>query len=348
MQKLLTSPRIRSDGVSLVPYPSGEIDSAMPYHGESMTDAAKIVEDFRRYSQLIRGELGRTTAFVAEAEDPSSIQVERGLVFPSALLDPRGADVAAVEPLIEISTSDRLGSLAIVDRSGHHRPVYRGLLVYSWLQAFALTYETLPQSQFGRWEEALRAWCDLLEGELGQIEWLAGPMPAGRGSSATESAWMGLALHVAGKVFVRDAWTDLASDTFGKLVRSHLSIKTRVASSGMPGEGVSGPFLLATASDNPETHWYHELVLLHAAASYAVQAEDRTVAAAVARNAEFHLIETQPDHGSTQPWAVFAFLWHPKTRSLADQLLHNASTQPSGISLMLLADALYSLERFTK
>jgi hypothetical protein len=108
-----------------------------------------------------------------------------------------------------------------------------------------------------------------------------------------------------------------------------------------------GPFLQATPGDNPETHWYHELVLLHAAASYAVQAEDRTVAAAVAGNAEFHFIETQPDHATIQPWALFAFIWLDRTRPLADQILHNVSTQSSGVSLMLLADALYCLQRFT-
>ena len=161
-------------------------------------------------------------------------------------------------------------------------------------------------------------------------------MPAGRGASATEAAWNALALFVAGKVFVRDAWTDLAGDVFGKLTR---------------GQRGSGAFLAASAArDNPETHWYHELVLLHAAASYAVQAEDRTVAAAVARNAEFHLNETQPDHATSQPWGVFAFVWNEKTRLLADQVLHSASAQNpgglSGVSLVLLRDALYCLRLF--
>src|SRR6185503_7774905 len=126
------------------------------------------------------------------------------------------------------------------------------------------------------------------------------------------AVWMALALFVAGKVFVRDAWLDLASDTFGRLLR---------------GEPNRSTFLLATASDNPETLWYHELVILHAAGSYAVQAEDRTLAAAVARNTVFHLNETQPDHATAQPWALFPFIWNPKTRVFAEWMLHTASLQ---------------------
>jgi hypothetical protein len=141
---------------------------------------------------------------------------------------------------------------------------------------------------------------------------------------------------VAGKIYVRDAWTDLASDTFGKLTRSQ--------------QRDSGAFLHASPADNPETHWYHELVLLHAAASYAVQAEDRPLSAAVARNAAFHLRETQPDHATSQPWALFAFLWNPETRTMADGLLHAARAQnPSAHSILsstLLADALYCLRLF--
>jgi hypothetical protein len=302
------------------------------------SDAAQTVSDFRRYQQLIRAAIPDNMTFVPETESATAVQVERGVVFPTALRDGGAVRTEVVARLIELSNSERLPSIAIVDRGGHHRPVYRGLLVYSWLQAFALAYETLPRAEFGRWEEGLRPWCDLLEAELGELEWpSAGPMPAGRGSSATESVWMALALHVAGKVYVRDAWVDLASDTFGHLVKR---------------QDAAGPFLFATASDNPDTHGYHELVLLHAAASYAVQAEDRHVAAAVARNADFHLRHTQPDHSTTQPWAVFAMIWNPPTRPLAEQILHAHSVHGSGatdgLPLMLLADALYCVELFTK
>jgi hypothetical protein len=291
-----------------------------------------FTSDLRRYAALIRSTIGAAPSFVPEAESATAIQVERGIIFAHAILSPETVDPGAIDPLAEIAIQSGIESIAVVDRSGHHRPVYRGLLVYCWLQAFSLMYERLPRISFGRWEESLRVWCDLLEAELGQIEWPRGPMPAGRGSSATESAWMALALHLAGKLYVRDAWTDLASDTFG-----------RIAAAQRP----NGMFLQASTSDNPETHWYHELVVLHAAASYAVQTEDRHIAAAVAKNAEFHLNETQPDHATTQPWGLFAFIWNPATRTLADGMLH-AAPKDSGVALMLLADALYCVELFTK
>ena len=303
-----------------------------------MSDPTAQLADFRRYASLLEPALLAPYAFTPTVESATAVQVERGLVFPRCLVRRsfEADDAPAVERLIEVTRAGGdVSRLAVVDAAGHHRPAYRGLLVYSWLQAYRLVYETLPQSEFGRWEEALRAWCDLLESELGQIPLPDTGTPASRGDRATEAAWTALALHVAGKVFVRDAWTDLASDLFGRLTR---------------GQHASGAFLTTSASDNPETHWYHELVILHAAASYAVQAEDRTVAAAVRRATAFHLNETQPDHASTQPWGVFAFVWNPETRLLADQLLHASNVQQpaslGGVPLMLLGDALYCLRLF--
>jgi hypothetical protein len=306
--------------------------------------ASTFRRDVHRYAQLISDALRPDVQFVAEAESVNVLQVERGTIFGLTLRGPVSeVEVTPrVERLIEVTQAattalapSRLAEFAIVDRRGHHRTVYRPLLIYSWLQAFRLAYETLPRSQFGRWEEALRAWCDLLEAEITGIDWPPAGMPAARGGAATEAAWTALALWVAGKVFIRDAWTDLAGDTFGKLAR---------------GQRDSGAFLTASPSDNPETLWYHELVLLHAAASYAVQNEDRGAAAAVGRATEFHLRETQPDHATAQPWALFAFIWNERARPLADGLLHTAAVQhpgnPDGLSLMLLADALYCLRLF--
>jgi hypothetical protein len=157
-------------------------------------------------------------------------------------------------------------------------------------------------------------------------------IPASRGDLAADAAWTAAALFLAGKVFIRDAWTDLAGDAFGRITRSQRQ---------------SGAFLVTTASDNPEPAWYHELAILHAAASYAVHSEDRGVARTVARAAQFHQNETQPDHATAQPWGLFAFVWNPATRPTADQLLHAAALQPpDGVSLILLADALYCLRLF--
>src|SRR5438552_274821 len=169
-----------------------------------------LLPDFRRYAQLIESQLTASAAavtFTPSAESTSAVQVERGLVLPYCFTEASRDDAALLDRLIELSRWPRAAEVAVVDAAGHHRPVYRPLLIYAWLVAFRLRYETLPQDQFGRWDEALRAWSDVLEGRLGDI----GPddtaaIPAARGDLAAEAAWTAAALHVAGKVFIRDAW----------------------------------------------------------------------------------------------------------------------------------------------
>jgi hypothetical protein len=90
-------------------------------------------------------------------------------------------------------------------------------------------------------------------------------------------------------------------------------------------------------------------MILHAAADYALAAQDRAVAAVAARSAGFQLTATRPDHAAHEPWGLFALIWNPATRPLADRILcgvTDAHPFPSHLNLMLLADALYSLAAF--
>jgi hypothetical protein len=121
-------------------------------------------------------------AFLPAAEDAERVQVERGVVFPDFLLDPAraAAPAPAVERLIAAGSPHTIGRIIVVDRAGHCRPVYRPLLVYSWLQAFRIGYELLPRAEFGRWEEASRTWCDELESRLGEFAWPPGSATAAR------------------------------------------------------------------------------------------------------------------------------------------------------------------------
>lgn len=304
----------------------------------------EVIAEFARYARLVRQAMPDVAAggVTFAAETPASVQVERGLILRDAVTPRAGADAppdfSTVDRLAELSVAgpERLAQVAFVDAAGHARPVYRPLAIYAWLTAYRVAYEWLPPGVFGRWDEALRPWCDLLEAELGPITVADDGTPAIRGGSAAESAWTALALFAAGKVFVRDAWTDLAADTFGRLAR---------------GQQPGGAFLAPAPSDHPELTWYHELTILHAAASYAVQAEDRTVARAVARSTRFALGEIEPDHATKQPWGLFAFVWNASARPLADQLLHGVEMRRDagldGVSLILLADALYCLRLFT-
>ena len=298
-----------------------------------MSDVPSTLTEFQRYASLIEP-LIAAPSFTPGTETATAVQVERGSLFPLVLS--RSPPDDRVERLIELTRAGGLHRVAVIDAAGHHRPLYRPMLVYAFIQAFRTVYESLPPSEFGRWEESTRAFADLLEAELGDVTWDETFTLAARGANVADIAWTALALHAAGKVFIRDAWIDLASDVFGKITRA---------------QQPAGPFLLAGASDNPETHGYHELAILHAAASYAVQAEDRTLAAAVERSTAFHMNETQPDHATAQPFALFSFVWNSGTRPFADQVLHavqtNRPTPSADIASILLADTLYCLRLFT-
>jgi hypothetical protein len=293
--------------------------------------------DFRRYAEMIEGALRPPPVFIAEAESANTIQVERGLVYPQALVEPGKLAMTVVEPLIQAALSTQAAGLRVVDRHEHYRPVYRPLLIYSWTMAYRLAYETLPGDQFGRWEEALRLWADLLEARLEEISLPGHAASAAAGSAVAEACWIALTLHAAGMELARDAWKDLAADVFGRLPH---------------WQQPNGQFLTANASDQPETLAYHELVILHAAASYAAQSQSRPLSAAVAAATVYHQQQTQPDHATSQPWGVFAFAWNRPTRPLADALLHAAAIQAAplsatgGVGLMLLADALYCIKLF--
>ena len=283
-----------------------------------------------RYRKLIEGALMTAPpAFAPQAETDDEIQVERGVLFPARLM---GVAVSTIEPWIGrlVTTSAReLATCAIVDQRGHRRPAYRGLLVYAALQAVRLTPDAPPN-----WKAGLAPWVQTLANELAHFDSPldpTAPLPAASGAAASAAAWNALALHVAGD----DSWRGLAATTFDAFARRQLP---------------SGQFLAASHSDNPETHWYHELVILHAVASFAIQTGGANLLAAAARNAAFHQAETQPDHATHQPWGLAAFILNPTTHPLADQLLHSATTLPgaggptvSGITSILLADALYCL-----
>lgn len=105
----------------------------------------------------------------------------------------------------------------------------------------------------------------------------------------------------------------------------------------------SGTYLENHRGVNPETWWYHELVLLHALTSFAILNNDAETLASARRAARFHHAETQPDHATSQPWAIHAFLMEDETFPTADLMLLAANVnQPGGldaVSRILLADA---------
>jgi len=220
--------------------------------------------------------------------------------------------------------------LPVVDRLGHARPAYCGLLVYAWAMSLRHFQEQAAGECLDRHLKYLRVWCDRLCAGMASVSKATGEWPAARGAEAASLAWSARALDAAGSLFANDRWHSLARDTFDSLRRL---------------QRPTGAFLAASRADNPETYWYHELVLLHALAGFAAVHRDDQLLAAAAANADFHLAETQPDHATGQPWGLTAFILHEPANLLADELLHTAATRqnagPDGIARMLLADALY-------
>ncbi len=150
------------------------------------------------------------------------------------------------------------------------------------------------------------------------------PLTAAAGAAAATAAWSALAKSIGGEGGSGQMFARLAAE-----------------------QRPNGALLVATPSDNPETHWYHELVILHATADHALWSGDASVWAAVERATMFHLNETEPDHATGQPWGLPAFVRVPGAEPLADALLHAVSAHqpggPSGVALLLLADTLYGL-----
>ena len=281
------------------------------------------INSFGNYVGIIEGMLATGADFVAETESDSTVQVERGMILADAAVGRNVAWDTHTRRLVELAASERFADIAVVDLTGQKRSIYRPLLVYAW--AAAMGAPTDPT--------ALKKWRMVLEARLSAWAALGRPTLAADGQLVAEVMWCALALHAAGRRTDERA-TLLAAQTIGVLTQSQLP---------------SGAFLQASTSDNLETNWYHELVILHAAASFAAGTGDARLADAVMRNAEFHQNETQPDHATSHPWGLLAFIWNPATRPLADQILHNVRTlHPagvSGISRILLADTLLGLRR---
>ena len=148
-----------------------------------------------------------------------------------------------------------------------------------------------------------------------------------------DTGWIALALNIAAHRCGRDDWLRRSSDFFQNVIHR---------------QQPSGALFQPDSTVNPEIRWYDELVLLHALSTYAVQTRSQLAELAVERATDFHLMETQPDHATREPWAIYAFYSNPRSRIQAEQILHTAEMQhpaaASATTLILLADALWCLQ----
>jgi hypothetical protein len=288
-----------------------------------------------RYRRLIESLVADPPPFTATCETASAVQVERGAALADALAGRPVAHLPAVRP-------------EVVDAAGHRRPVYRPLLVHAATLAGAAGVEP--------WAASLSFDVDV-------------PFTAAGGVAAAAAVWAALAMQVAGVdgpghdrglrpvLAAREEQVPASSDAprTGRRPVSRRWLAARPVDDAVAQlfqrlvacQQPNGALLRTTSSDNPETHWFHELVILHAAADYALWTGDPAVRAAVGRATLFHLNETEPDHATGQPWGLPAFIRVAGAGPLADALLHAVSAHqpagPTGVALLLLADTLYGL-----
>ncbi len=150
-------------------------------------------------------------------------------------------------------------------------------------------------------------------------------------SALDASPWAALIRFVGGHRFSQPDWIESGRVTLDSLI-AH--------------QQPDGQFVAANPSMNPESRWYEELITLHAITNFAMHAPSSGRWDAVRRSAQFHLLETQPDHATAEPWGLLAFIRYAP--ALADQMLHAMSMQyPNGLTaipLLLLQDVRYGLQ----
>ena len=223
--------------------------------------------EFSRPLALIDRALGDPPAFVPVCESPGVLQVERAIALAHALCGKRANDV------------DRGGlpeapGLRVVDHLGHARRVYRPLL------ACCFARQAQIEGDIARYQPGLRAWAEALALPLQSMQWPKDAL-AERGDALSEAAWHALALHAIGEA--------LADKTCIEAGQSALL-------SAIALQAETGAYLRAGPSDNPETHWYHELLILHAVADFALISGEEAALRSASRAARYHRAETQPDH----------------------------------------------------
>lgn len=254
-----------------------------------------------------------------------------------ALVDSPGAVAsrAKVEALLKQFSRGEAAQpfIMLTDGAGHRREVYHPLALHLCLTAFERRYESLPQALWARCEQAVPeavAPCRLIEFFA---DYAAPP------GLVALALWQALCLADQARLTKRDVDLELVDSVVANIVATN-------------GDGALHTM---RGDDTLDTWTYRELVGLHALAHLALTRRNRGWAKRVEQVALYHLENTQPDNATNQPWAVFAFLWSPRTASFAEQQLHDctvhaASGDATGgaglVAGLLLADAASALNEF--
>ena len=274
-------------------------------------------DDIERDGDPLRARYVRLLTHAATAgEPPHSTPLDGALALCDALA---GRDLRPAQ----VPHSQRLA-----DAGGHSRPFHAGLVAHALGLADRLRPGSFDAPALLDAHRA-RVWRDTLTYGTHAM------LHAGRRSRASEASEI-----------MADVWDELATITLGG--SSPATTLGRVIEAQDP----RGPYFTfdGKAGDNPEPWWYAELVVLHAVATYAVVSGNEAAADSARLAAAFHHAETQPDHATSQPWALHAFLSDANSLPTADLLLLAATAQqPASLGVVprvLLADAAVCLSAY--
>ena len=265
-----------------------------------------------RYEKLIRATL--ETALTNRTVNTSDNSVDVALPFVHAVIG---------SPF-RIKSKPNICDKPL-DGAGHSRSLYRGLVAYSLAQLDDIDSSLVDSSTADSFSQAIQnQFADVVDG-LSEHD-------ASQGSRWVQLAFDALAITCAKRVN-----TDARVRANSILEQFARAIQT------------DGSFFVRAASDNPEPTWYHELAMLHAIMTFGCRTGNAPALNAARAAAQYQAEQIQPDHASSHPFALHAFLRIEHGRYLADMMLHAAGVQqPSGmdsISLLLLADALDCMKR---
>ncbi len=194
---------------------------------------------------------------------------------------------------------------ALHDAAGHSRDVYYPLAAHLLLAAFRRCYESLPGEAWGACEQCMPA---LVEPLRLVEQWADTPPPPDRVALAL---WCALGLAEHGQLAARDVDVELADAVVHQVLG--------------PAD-LGSPLHPRRDGESLDAWTWRELTGLHALANLALLRRNQAWAGRVEQVALYHQDNTQPDNVTAHPWALFAFLWSPHTRPLAEQQLHDVST----------------------
>lgn len=279
----------------------------------------------------------RDSAPAMTPENPPDDSVLWGVAAAALMLDedppfyPRLAE--GLRWLARRGRSEDGGSGAMLaDPAGHRRAVYYPFVLHLHLAAFGSRYETISVADWGACEEAIPGALDPLRAAENYSE----QPPESRIVDVV--LWQALGIFEQALLLKRDVdaeWVD--------------SVVHQIASR----PGPDGTLHTRLADESIDAWTCRELCGLHALANLALLGRNKSWSRRVEEIAMYHGAHTQPDHVTTQPWALFAFAWSPRMRGFAEQQMHDVQAQggPGGrrispVAAMLLADAAHAMARF--